>query len=144
MSQKSLLCWVALCWLTLCWMLWRLGKAEAPPSGLNTDVRLGWKALPNSMFQHSLPWVSKPIKTFLFLFFVETLKWASLFVPGNGLVSQILDLSEQSYHVTAEQRALKNVMNCLNTNIYSYLKTSGGQTSNLYLNAVHFFNSSVN
>ncbi len=38
-----------------------------------------------------------------------------------------------------EQRALKNVNNCLNTNIYSYLETYGGQSSNLYLNFVHFF-----
>jgi hypothetical protein len=37
-----------------------------------------------------------------------------------------------------EQDALKNVNNCLNTNIYSYLETSGGQSSNLYLNVVHF------
>ena len=43
-----------------------------------------------------------------------------------------------------EQRALKNVNICLNTNIYSYLETSGGQISNLYLNVVHFFNTSVN
>jgi hypothetical protein len=43
-----------------------------------------------------------------------------------------------------EQRTLKNVNNCLNTNIYSYLETSGGQSSNLYLNVVHFFNISVN
>jgi hypothetical protein len=39
-----------------------------------------------------------------------------------------------------EQHALKNVNNCLNTNIYSYLETSGGQSSNPYLNVVHFFN----
>jgi hypothetical protein len=38
----------------------------------------------------------------------------------------------------------KNVKNYLNTNIYSYLETSGGQSSNLYLNAVQFFNASVN
>jgi len=38
-----------------------------------------------------------------------------------------------------EQRILKIVSNCLNTNIYSYLETSGGQSSNLYLNVVHFF-----
>jgi hypothetical protein len=31
-----------------------------------------------------------------------------------------------------EQHALKNVNNCLNINIYSYLETSGGQSSNLY------------
>ncbi len=42
-----------------------------------------------------------------------------------------------------EQRALKNVNNCLNTNIYSYLETSGGQSSNPYLNVVHFFNTRV-
>ncbi len=40
--------------------------------------------------------------------------------------------------------ALKNVNNGLNTNIYSYLETSGGQSSNLYLNVVHFFNTGVN
>ncbi len=34
---------------------------------------------------------------------------------------------------------LKNVNNCLNANTYSYLETSGGQSSNLYLNVVHFF-----
>jgi hypothetical protein len=38
----------------------------------------------------------------------------------------------------------KNVNNYLNTNIYSYLETSGGKSYNLYLNAVHFFNTSVN
>ncbi len=43
-----------------------------------------------------------------------------------------------------EQRALKNVNDCLNINIYSYLETSGGQISNPYLNVVHFFNTSVN
>ena len=43
-----------------------------------------------------------------------------------------------------EQWAFKNVNNCLNTNIYSYLVTSGDQNSNLYLNVVHFFNASVN
>ncbi len=43
-----------------------------------------------------------------------------------------------------ELRALKNVNNHLNICIYSYLETSGGQSSNLYLNVVHFFNASVN
>jgi len=42
-----------------------------------------------------------------------------------------------------EQHALKNVNNCLNTNIYSYLVTSVGQSSNLYINVVHFLNTSV-
>ncbi len=35
---------------------------------------------------------------------------------------------------------LKNASNCMNTNIYSYLETSGGQSSNPYLNVVHFLN----
>jgi len=43
-----------------------------------------------------------------------------------------------------EQHALKNVNSCLNTNIYSYLDTSSGTSSNLYLNVVHYFNTSVN
>jgi len=43
-----------------------------------------------------------------------------------------------------KQHVFKNVNYCLNTNTYSYLETSGGKSSNLYLNDVHFFNSSVN
>jgi len=40
-----------------------------------------------------------------------------------------------------EQHTFKNVNNCLNTNIYSYLETSGGQggqSPNPYLNVVYF------
>jgi hypothetical protein len=43
-----------------------------------------------------------------------------------------------------EQHALKNLNNYLNTNIYSYLETSGVQSRNLYLNVAHIFNTSVN
>jgi len=43
-----------------------------------------------------------------------------------------------------EQHALKNVNNCLNTNIYSGLESSGGESSILYLNVAHFFDTSVN
>ncbi len=43
-----------------------------------------------------------------------------------------------------EQHNLKNVNNCLNTSISFYLETSGGKRSTLYLNVVHFFNTSVN
>ncbi len=43
-----------------------------------------------------------------------------------------------------EQHALKNVNNCLYTNVYSYLETSGGISYNPYLNVVHFFNTRVN
>jgi hypothetical protein len=44
-----------------------------------------------------------------------------------------------------EQHTLNIVNNYhLNTNTYSYLETPGGQSSNLYLNVVDFFNNSVN
>jgi hypothetical protein len=43
-----------------------------------------------------------------------------------------------------ELHTLKNVNNCLSINIYSYLETSGGQSSNLYLNFVQIFNTSAN
>ncbi len=43
-----------------------------------------------------------------------------------------------------ELLALRNVSYSLNTNIYSYLETSGGQSPNLHLNVIHFFNTSVN
>jgi hypothetical protein len=48
------------------------------------------------------------------------------------------------YIFQMEQYVLKNVNNCLNTNISSYLETSGGQGFSLYLNVVHLFNTSVN
>jgi hypothetical protein len=38
---------------------------------------------------------------------------------------------------------MKNENNYLNTNIYSHLETSDGQSSNLNLNVIHFFNTSV-
>ncbi len=40
--------------------------------------------------------------------------------------------------ILMEQHALTNVNDCLHTNIYSYLDTSGGQSSYPYLNVVHF------
>ncbi len=39
-----------------------------------------------------------------------------------------------------EQHTFKNAINCLNTTIYSFLEIPGDQSSNLYLNVVHFFN----
>jgi hypothetical protein len=50
-------------------------------------------------------------------------------IPGNGIAH---------FYCPMEQRAFKNVRNCLITNVYSYLETSGGQSNNLYLNVVHF------
>ena len=43
-----------------------------------------------------------------------------------------------TYLTTMEQRALRNVNNCLYTNVYSYLETSGGISYNPYLNVVRF------
>jgi hypothetical protein len=43
-----------------------------------------------------------------------------------------------------EEHTLRSVNNSLNTNIYFYLETSGGPSSNLYLDVVHFFNTSLN
>ncbi len=59
---------------------------------------------------------------------------------------EITDQNGLTYLITltVEQYTLNNVNNCLNTNIYSYLETSGGKSCNLYLNDVHFFNTSVN
>ena len=45
----------------------------------------------------------------------------------------------KSKQLRMEQRDLKNLNNCLNTNIYSYLEKSGGQSSNLYLHVDHFY-----
>jgi hypothetical protein len=56
------------------------------------------------------------------------------------LFSSIIDNSRNEM----EQHTFKNVNKYLNTNIYSYLETSGGQCSNLYLNVVDFFNATVN
>ena len=58
---------------------------------------------------------------------------------------------KQRYHWTNEKVYDDNgtvhakiVKNCFNTSIYSSIETSGGQSLNLYLNVVCFFNTSVN
>jgi hypothetical protein len=57
---------------------------------------------------------------------------------------QLLDFKITFYLVTTgglmEQHTFENLNNCLNINMYSYLETSGGQSSNPYLNVVHFLN----
>jgi hypothetical protein len=72
----------------------------------------------------------------------------SLLEAGFLVLSGFFSFLLKKFHninVTLEQTAhFKNVNNSLNTNIYSNLKTSGGQSSNLYLYVVHFFNASVN
>jgi hypothetical protein len=41
------------------------------------------------------------------------------------------------------QHTFKNLNNCLNNYIYSYLETSGGQSSNQYLSVVPFLTPGV-
>jgi hypothetical protein len=64
---------------------------------------------------------------------------------ANKATSQAVCAIEQSMLLRClwEQHTLKNGNKCLHTNIYSYLETSGGQSSILYLNVGHFFNISV-
>jgi hypothetical protein len=50
------------------------------------------------------------------------------------------NLKEDLLFPLMEEHTLKNVNNSLNTNIYSYLETSGGQSSNPFLNVAHFLN----
>jgi hypothetical protein len=54
----------------------------------------------------------------------------------------IVWLIGQQFEQGIEQHTLKNINHCLNINIYSYLETSGDQSSNPYLN-VHFFNTII-
>ncbi len=43
-----------------------------------------------------------------------------------------------------EQNALKVINKCWNDKISFYFETTGGQSINLYLNAVYFFNTREN
>jgi hypothetical protein len=63
----------------------------------------------------------------------------------RALPTSWYSLSERIQNLQSmEECALKNVNICLNTNIYSYLEAFGGQSPNLHLNVVHFYNTSVN
>jgi hypothetical protein len=79
---------------------------------------------------------------------VSNLRPVSLFCSNLSLVSMhnISDIKMLKFNICIgmEQHTLRNVNNGFITNIYSYLETSGCQSSNLYLNAVHFFNTNVN
>ncbi len=62
------------------------------------------------------------------------------FLPNEFSIFMV----KQSGILPMEPCTFKNANNCLNTNIYFYLETSGGKSFNLYLNAVHFFNTCDN
>jgi hypothetical protein len=65
-------------------------------------------------------------------------------IQQNDIQRNDTQHNDHSVYKTMEQRTLKNVNNCLYTNIYSYLETSGGISYSSYLNVVHFFNTRVN
>ncbi len=67
---------------------------------------------------------------------ITTLAFVDMNTPELGAINL--------FTATMEYHALKNLNNCSNTNIYSYLETSGGESSYLYLNGVHLFNDSFN
>ncbi len=62
-------------------------------------------------------------------------------IKQNDFKHNVIKQNDSHQNITAH---LKNVNICLNSNFYSYLESSLGQSSNLYLNVVHFFNTSVN
>ncbi len=72
--------------------------------------------------------------------------WINISSPGIYYVYGFIDMNVRADDNVSDNGTarLKNVNNYLKTNIYSYLETSGGQSSNLYLNVVHFFNTSFN
>jgi hypothetical protein len=50
-----------------------------------------------------------------------------------------MQVSNRKFPISSNGTAsFKNVKGCFNTNIYSNLEKSGGQSSNLYINVVHF------
>jgi hypothetical protein len=60
--------------------------------------------------------------------------WCDIAHDIAGIIA--LNFANVSMALLMEQHALKNFNNCLNTNIYSYLETFGGQSSNLYFSLV--------
>ncbi len=67
---------------------------------------------------------------------ITTLAFVDMNTPELGAL--------KLFTATMEQHALKNLNNCLNTSIYSFQETSSDQSSYLYLNAAHLFNTRVN
>jgi hypothetical protein len=75
---------------------------------------------------------------------VKHFHWTAI-INDISVVTSSLDVYGETSTLNVNGTAhFKIVNSCLNTNIYSYLETSGGQSSNLYLNVVHFFTTSNN
>jgi hypothetical protein len=62
----------------------------------------------------------------------------------NAKIPRFPNMLNFSLASAMEQHALKKVNNCRNTNISFYSETSGGQSYVLYLNDIHYFNTSFN
>jgi hypothetical protein len=70
---------------------------------------------------------------------------SSLFSVGSLTYDRGAGNTRWNHFEICKQWSSKHALNkCWNTNISLYLETSCGQNSNLYLNVVHFFNTSVN
>jgi hypothetical protein len=76
--------------------------------------------------------------------FSKVNKYRKMFLVPSSLHQRLEKSSKVALTHTIEEHTFKFVNNCLNTSIYSYLEISGGQSSNLFLNVVKFFNTSVN
>ncbi len=59
-------------------------------------------------------------------------------IPENRYATYQIVPKIKKKMLKMEQHTAKNVNNSLNTKIYSNLETSGGQSSNTYLNVAHF------
>ncbi len=109
-----------------------LGRGLAPYSpAVGSLLRTPWLAMLTGKMKHLgnvLFWLIHHLNLLI--------SWQIWWLSTNYFV-QVLYLANLTQ---MEQHTLKNVNNCLNTNIYSYLETSIGQSSNPHLNVVHFLN----
>jgi len=80
----------------------------------------------------------------LFLSPIYTDKDYSTVIRKNDINKTKMLCPTEQHMLKMETERIKVVNSSLNTNIYSYLKTPGGQNSYLDFNVVNFFNASVN
>jgi hypothetical protein len=66
------------------------------------------------------------------------IRWLLLLSPSKLDRFHFISIRILNIMLPMEQHALKNVNSCLNTDIYSCLETSNGESCNLHLNMVHF------
>jgi hypothetical protein len=76
--------------------------------------------------------------------FIIILNVVMLSVVTLNVVAWIRNLYYKAFYSGNGIACFININNFLNTNIYSYLETSGSKVFNLHLNFVHSFNMSVN